>query len=63
MGSHLSSLGGRVPARRNGDHDDIAVVVTVAPSPPITVALWPVDTSNTFLYTRAGVIEGSYKPN
>jgi len=27
------------------------------------VALWPVDTSNTFLYTRAGVIEGSYKPD
>jgi hypothetical protein len=30
-------------------HDDIIIVVTVAPLPPITVALWPVDTSNNVL--------------
>ncbi len=48
---------------RNGDHGDIGIVVTVASSPPITVALWPIDTSNSLLYTQAGVIEGSYKLN
>jgi hypothetical protein len=42
----------RSAARRNGDHGDIRIVVIVAPSPPITVALWPVDTSNNVVDTR-----------